>query len=82
MQALHLADWRFPSDGTFTGKFRDDFRDNRFLEAPCYLLLLKVMHDLTHDDKWASCTMPPLMKNPKVLSKQEVKFAQKASNTT
>lgn len=53
IQALEIADWRFPSDGTFTGKFRDDLRDNRFLEAPCYLILLKVMHDLTRDDKWA-----------------------------
>ncbi|WP_273215122.1 hypothetical protein [Runella zeae] len=54
IQALQLADWRFPSDGMFTGKFRDDLRDNRFLEAPCYLLLLKIMHQLTNDNNWAS----------------------------
>lgn len=54
IQALQIADWRFPSDGMFTGKFRDDLRDNRFLEAPCYLLLLKIMQQLTNDNKWAS----------------------------
>jgi hypothetical protein len=66
VQALHLADWRFPSDGTFTGKFRDDLRDNRFLEAPCYLFLLKAMHDLTHDDKWASLYRIAAQEKPEV----------------
>ena len=52
--ALELNDWKFPSDGMFTGKSRDDLKDNRFLEVPCYLFLFKVMHEFTGDDIWLS----------------------------
>ncbi len=54
IDALRLNDWEFPSDGTFTGLTRDDLRDNRFLEAPCYLYLMRCMHELTGDAAWLS----------------------------
>lgn len=52
VNAIRLNEWRFPSAGIFTGDFRDDLLDNRFLEAPCYLLLLRAMHEITQDDDW------------------------------
>lgn len=52
INALRLKDWRFPSDGIFTGLTRDDLKDNRFLEVPCYLYLLRGMYEITGDIYW------------------------------
>lgn len=52
INALRLKDWEFPSDGMFTGLTRDDLKDNRFLEAPCYLYLLRGMYELTGNVDW------------------------------
>ena len=52
VNAVRLNGWKFPSDGMFTGGFRDNLLDNRFLEVPCYLLLLRVMYEITLDDDW------------------------------
>ncbi len=52
VKAIRLNDWGFPSDGMFTGISRDNLLDNRFLEVPCYLLLLRCMYELTEDSVW------------------------------
>ncbi|MBU2904002.1 hypothetical protein KO529_04330 [Arenibacter algicola] len=52
VNAIRLNNWQFPSDGLFTGKSRDDLKDDRFLEVPCYLLLLRCMYELTGDISW------------------------------
>lgn len=52
IEALRLNDWEFPSDGMYTGLSRDDLRDNRFLEIPCYLYLLRAMHEVTGNADW------------------------------
>jgi hypothetical protein len=52
IDALRLNHWQFPSDGMYTGLSRDDLRDDRFLEAPCYLFLLRGMYAITKDSRW------------------------------
>lgn len=64
ISALQTNKWRFPSDGMFTGKFRDDLRDNRFLEVPCYLFLLRAMYELTEERKWLSWYREALDEKP------------------
>jgi hypothetical protein len=64
ISALKLANWRFPSDGTYTGLFRDDLLDNRFLEVPCYLYLLRVMHELTKENDWLAAYHRAVQEKP------------------
>lgn len=52
VNAVRLNSWKFPSDGMFTGGSRDNLLDNRFLEVPCYLLLMRVMYKITLDKDW------------------------------
>ncbi len=52
VNAVKQNNWGFPSDGMFTGGFRDNLKDYRFLEAPCYLMLLRCMFEITNDTNW------------------------------
>ena len=52
VDAIRLNNWRFPSDGTFTGDYRDSNLDNRFLDVPLYLCMLRVMFEITSDESW------------------------------
>ncbi|MFW6326772.1 MAG: hypothetical protein ACOC2F_00510 [Bacteroidota bacterium] len=54
INAVRLNDWKFPSDGMFTGRFRDNLLENRFLEVSCYLFVLKAMHEITQDKTWSN----------------------------
>jgi hypothetical protein len=63
-EALRNNDWRFPGDGIYTGTHRDDLRDNRFLEVPCFLYLLRMMHDLTDDQTWLALYQRAALEKP------------------
>ncbi|MBU2904001.1 hypothetical protein KO529_04325 [Arenibacter algicola] len=52
VDAIRINNWKIPSDGFFTGKSPNNIKENRFLEVPCYLLLLRCMYELTEDISW------------------------------
>ena len=50
--ALVATDWKLPCDGHFKGEFRGDLKSNNYLEVTAYLFVLRMMHQLTHDNLW------------------------------
>lgn len=51
-EVLEAKAWKCPCDGAFTGQTRGDFRGSLYLTVPCYLFLLRAMHEVTHDRIW------------------------------
>ena len=50
--ALEATGWRCPCDGPFTGEFRGGVKGHLFRDAARYLHLLRIVHDVTHDETW------------------------------
>ncbi len=51
-EALEANAWKCPCDGAFKGQTRGDFRGSLYLTVPCYLFLLRAMHEVTQESIW------------------------------
>jgi hypothetical protein len=51
-EALERTGWRCPCDGAFAGDFRGGFQGHLFRDAVRYLHLLRLVYDVTRDERW------------------------------
>jgi len=64
VHAIMENDWKLPCDGAFKGEFREDLKENRFLEVTCYLIILRAMFDITGENVWKDRYREALFEHP------------------